>query len=98
MSNLSKLIEDWENSSLEFRQAERLISLLIIDNDRLDLSETELIQERDFWLSKATELAQDIGHALGFEVGEHTSSNCPIQAAIDGIAEMKSQIQAWKDA
>ena len=37
--NLTQLIENWKNSALEFREAEALINLLIIDNKRL---ETEL--------------------------------------------------------
>lgn len=43
------------------------------------------VDQREHWESKATELAGDIGKALGFEVGEHSSDNCPVQNAIDEI-------------
>lgn len=35
MSDLTDLIERWMNSSLELREAESLINLLIVDNKRL---------------------------------------------------------------
>ncbi len=53
------------------------------------------ITERDHWEDKATELANDTGEALGFDVGEHSNMNCPVQNAIDGVAEMRSQIDDW---
>lgn len=36
MNNLTVLIERWKNSALEFRETERLITLLILDNERLE--------------------------------------------------------------
>ena len=39
--DLSELIEKWKGSALELREAERLINLLIIDNDRLEKALTE---------------------------------------------------------
>ena len=90
--DLSELIRNWENSALELREAERLITLLIIDNRRLDLSEDKLIEQRDHWEEKATELAGDIGSVLGFDVGEHSSANCPVQTAIDGVYQMQSTV------
>lgn len=56
----------------------------------------QILRERDHWQDKATELATDIGEALGFEVGEHTSANCPVQEAIDGVYHMRAQIDEWK--
>ncbi len=56
------------------------------------MSDKELeraLLERDYWESKATELAIDVGAALGFTVGEHSSHNCPVQNAIDAIANHK---------
>lgn len=97
MSKLSELINKWENSALELREAETLINLLIVDNKRLDKSETQLIIQRDYWEEKATELANDIGKALGFSVGEHSSANCPVQNAIDGVYEMGAQIDEWRN-
>lgn len=44
--------------------------------------------ERDFWEEKATELANDVAKALGFNVGEHTSANCPVQNAIDELSSL----------
>jgi hypothetical protein len=46
---------------------------------------TQLIERRDHWEEKATELAVDIGQALGVDVGEHSSANCPVQNAIDVV-------------
>lgn len=64
--------------------------------DELERSEIQLIKERDYWEEKATELANDIGSALGFDVGEHSNLNCPVQSAIDGLYEMRSQIEEWR--
>lgn len=36
MHDLTKLIDDWKNSALELREAETLINLLIIDNERME--------------------------------------------------------------
>jgi hypothetical protein len=98
MSDLTVLIERWENSALELREAERLINLLIVDNKRLDSEEEQLITERDHWEEKATELANDVGAALGFEVGEHSNINCPVQEAIDGVYNMRAQIEEWRNS
>ena len=40
-----------------------------------------LIKDRDEWEEKATRLAEAIGELLDFDVGEHSSSNCPIDTA-----------------
>jgi hypothetical protein len=98
MSDLTALVEKWENSALELREAERLITLLIVDNKRLDREEEQIIAERDHWEEKATELANDIGAALGFEVGEHSNINCPVQQAIDGVYHMRAQIDEWRNS
>ncbi|WP_373078671.1 hypothetical protein [Zhongshania sp.] len=60
-----------------------------------EIDHGKVIAERDYWETKATELANDIGEALGFDVGEHNNMNCPVQNAIDGVAEMRSQIDEW---
>lgn len=52
---------------------------------KLEIAVSELIDQRDHWEEKATELANDIGNALGFDVGEHSNLNCPVQSAIDEI-------------
>lgn len=57
----------------------------------------KILKERDYWEEKATELANDIGGALGFDVGEHNNINCPVQAAIDGVNHMRSKIYEWRD-
>jgi len=46
--DLSKLIEEWENSALDLRSAERLINLLIIDNKRLELKIDKLHTKPSF--------------------------------------------------
>jgi len=40
--DLTKLIDKWENSALELREAETLINLLIIDNDRMNAVDDKL--------------------------------------------------------
>lgn len=45
----------------------------------------ELIDQRDYWEEKATELANDVGAFLGVDVGEHSLLNCPVQEAINAI-------------
>ena len=42
MVNFSELLDRWENSALELREAETLINLLIIDNKRLEKYQTYL--------------------------------------------------------
>lgn len=98
MSSLTGLIEKWESSALELREAEQLINLLIVDNNRLDREQENIITERDYWEEKAIELADDIGTALGFEVGEHSNINCPVQNAIDNVCRMRSQIDEWRSS
>jgi hypothetical protein len=51
----------------------------------------ELIGQRDYWEAKATKLANDIGEALGFDVGEHSSNNCPVEAALDQLYWIRTQ-------
>lgn len=43
-------------------------------------------------LAKATELAGDLGEAIGIEIAEGNE----LQGAIDGLFEMQSQIQEWR--
>lgn len=45
----------------------------------------QLIEQRDHWEDKATELAGLVGKHFDIEVGEHTSANCPVQNAIDAL-------------
>lgn len=37
MHDLTELIDKWKSSSLELREAETLINLLIVDNERLEM-------------------------------------------------------------
>lgn len=75
-----------------------MITLLIVDSERMDRDEEKLILERDYLEEKATELANDVGEALGFDVGEHSNINCPIQEAIDGVYYMREQIEQWRNS
>lgn len=95
--NLQTLIEEWQSTGGKYVIAEQLISMLIDARDIDDAEITQLILERDHWEEKATELAEDIGSALGFEVGEHSNINCPVQNAIDGVYNMRAQIDCWKE-
>lgn len=45
MRDLSELIDKWQNSALELREAESLINLLIVDNNRLSKRIAELEKE-----------------------------------------------------
>ena len=56
-------------------------SLSIIQDIELD----KIITERDYWEDKATELAVDVGNLLQVYIGEHSSVNCPVQNAIEGV-------------
>jgi hypothetical protein len=58
----------------------------------------KILQQRDHWEEKATELANDIGEALGFDVGEHSSMNCPVQEAIDNVYRMRAELAEWRNA
>ena len=93
MANLHAITDDYEfkEAALRARVAE-----LEAQNQELVKSEEKLICERDHWESKATELANDVGQALGIHIGEHSNMNCPVQAAIDGVFEMRSQIEEWQ--
>src|SRR5690625_4092352 len=41
------------------------------------------IESRDYWEGKATELAERVGEYFGFDVGEHSNANCPVQTALE---------------
>lgn len=84
----------WSEHDYHGVKATRYIRSDLYKEQEIDL--TKEIQAREFWELKATELANDIAGALGFWVGEHSSSNCPVQNAIDGISEMASQVEEWK--
>jgi len=49
MNDLTQLINKWKNSNLEFREAETLINLLIVDNDRMQQHE-ESIDKIKNWI------------------------------------------------
>lgn len=58
----------------------------------------KLIGERDYWEEKATRLAESIGEAVGFDVGEHSSANCPVERADEAVwiaAENKKKAEAF---
>lgn len=58
---------------------------------RPETDESEILQvinQRDHWEEKATELAEAVGEHFGFSVGEHSSANCPVQIAIDALDEI----------
>jgi hypothetical protein len=54
---------------------------------RIQQLEKEVLEEinnRDYWEEKATELADLVG-----DFGEHTSSNCPVQNAINFLKDQE---------
>ena len=73
-----KLKDAWL-SAIEWQAARSECGQEAVDPD------IQLIQERDYWEEKATELAEDVGKFLGIEMGEHSSDNCPVQNAIDAL-------------
>lgn len=52
-------------------------------NKKEEIEFEQVMKERDYWEEKATELAVDIGEHFGYNVGEHSSDNCPVTNAID---------------
>jgi len=57
-----------------------------------------LIIQKNYWEEKATELADVVWDVLGFDVGEHSSSNCHVQTAINALRDMERIIDKWKTA
>ncbi|GIC77660.1 hypothetical protein [Moritella sp. F3] len=58
----------------------------------------ELVELRDHWEGKATELAGDVAKMLNVEIGEHSSGNCPVQNAIEAVyAKTSSEENAEND-
>lgn len=77
-SNYTQVVSNiWEDMEAARTQAPASGEVEPVDPD------IQLIQERDYWEEKATELAEDVGKFLGIEMGEHSSDNCPVQNAID---------------
>ncbi len=74
-------------------EAERPTIERLVSYDEHEREMLKVIAERDYWESKATELANDVGELLGFDVGEHSNANCPVQRAIDGVFEMHSTVK-----
>ena len=48
-------------------------------------TEDTIILERDYWEHQATKLAELVGQHLGFDVGEHSNMNCPVDNAIEAL-------------
>lgn len=55
--------------------------------DQLDKSLSDEIEQRDYWESQATRLANLVGSHFGFDVGEHSNTNCPVMNAIEYLEE-----------
>lgn len=98
---MSKYIKKMENLPVFVKGIDPYITLQRVRDlaeeadkevSKLDSDLGEEIDRRDHWENKATELANDIGNALGFDVGEHSNMNCPVQTAIDLLDEIKHLI------
>lgn len=53
--------------------------------DQVAKLEAEICKEigiRDFWIRESTQLAEAVGKFHHFDVGEHSSVNCPVNRAI----------------
>ncbi|WP_105903697.1 hypothetical protein [Vibrio gangliei] len=72
-----------------------------VDNFSL-IADSELestVSTRDHWEQRATELANDVGALLNINLGEHSSTNCPVQNAINAArnaAQKKARIESIK--
>ena len=51
----------------------------------------KMITDRDYWEELATELAEAVGKHLGVDVGEHSSSNCPVRRALWEIKDAPTE-------
>lgn len=94
MDYLERLLIRFNSGTITNEEHKTLTCLLVekLDNLRLERENEQAMIERDHWEDKGTELANDIGKALGFSVGEHSNTNCPLQNAIDGLFEMGKSI------
>lgn len=63
MPDLNELIDQWKNSALDLREAETLINLLIVDNERLEIANEACKQAADYL---DTNELTSIGHGSVF--------------------------------
>ena len=81
MLDLTKLIEQWENSALELREAESLINLLIVDNRRLEkllTSNNQHPNQVDSVCAScfACDYAKSAKHKFCYNCGKPTGQDC----------------------
>lgn len=72
LETLTEELNHWKDKATNLAQEK--------DNEVAQHSKT--ISERDYWEEQSTNLAEKIGSVLNFEVGEHSSANCPVQNAL----------------
>jgi hypothetical protein len=54
--------------------------------------------ERDEWKRAAEQLAEVVGHVLGFDVPKRADGGADVHAATDRVIWMAAQVEAWKEA
>lgn len=70
----------------------------MVPKEQYDKEILEMIDQRDYWEEKATQLADLVGQHIGYDVGEHSNMNCPVLNAIEWIQAVESQEPTVPDA
>lgn len=60
---------------------------VIKENKTLQQDLEDEIKKSEYWESLATTLADLVGEQLDIYVGDHTSSNCPVENAIKALED-----------
>ena len=78
---ITQLLEKYSMSDVVKWLDENKDNITLVPEHELE----ELVELRDHWEGKATELAGDVAKMLNVEIGEHSSGNCPVQNAIEAV-------------
>lgn len=96
-SEMSKAYLD-ESDKVNETRGDSVGGIPPVPYDEHERALTKELEERDYWHDKATELANRIGEHFGFDVGEHSNLNCPVQTALDADWPSASEYieSGWK--
>lgn len=67
------------------------VQSIINENAKLQLELEDEIKKSEYWETIATTLATLVADNLNVDVGEHTSSNCPVENAIEALKECNDE-------
>lgn len=85
----SQKFKEWFNESdghnLQLKLAYEAILELESSEKAKEREIEELISRREYWESKASELAYDVAEFFSTDIGEHSNANCPVSNAIDAL-------------